>query len=68
MSDVSDIDPRLLEILACPCEHHSPVTESPDGLTCTRCATVFPVRDGIPVMLIEEAQPGPSGIGADLGA
>jgi uncharacterized protein YbaR (Trm112 family) len=68
------IDPMLLEILACPCEHHAPV--APDttdlaaatALVCTRCRTSFPIRDGIPVMLLDEATPGPGGIGADLGA
>jgi uncharacterized protein YbaR (Trm112 family) len=62
------LDPVLLEILACPCEHHAPV--EPDlatsALVCTRCRTSFPVRDGIPVMLLDEATPGPSGVGADL--
>ena len=69
-----NIDPVLLEILACPCEHHAPV--APDtadlaaatALVCTRCATSFPVRDDIPVMLLDEATPGPQGIGADLAA
>jgi uncharacterized protein YbaR (Trm112 family) len=67
-----NIDPMLLEILACPCEHHAPV--QPDGadletstaLVCTRCRTSFPVRDDIPVMLLDEATPGPQGVGADL--
>ena len=67
------IDPLLLEILACPCEHHAPV--QPDvadlagatALVCTRCRTSFPIRDGIPVMLLDEATPGPEGIGRDLG-
>jgi uncharacterized protein YbaR (Trm112 family) len=67
-----NIDPVLLAILACPCEHHAPV--EPDtadlaaatALVCTRCATSFPVRDDIPVMLLDEASPGPQGIGADL--
>ena len=43
-----NIDPLLLEILACPCEHHAPV--EPDtadlaaatALVCTRCATTLP--------------------------
>ena len=65
------IDPLLLEILACPCEHHAPVTpaagpgDATEALVCTRCSTRFPVRDGIPVMLLDEALPGPDGIGAD---
>ena len=64
-----DLDPLLLEILACPCEQHAPVEPAPDGaqaLLCTRCGTSFPVRDGIPVMLLDEATPGPRGIGAEL--
>jgi hypothetical protein len=61
------LDPRLLEILACPCEHPAPVDvdEAASTLVCRRCATSFPVRDGIPVMLLDDATPGPHGIGAD---
>jgi uncharacterized protein YbaR (Trm112 family) len=68
-----NLDPLLLEVLACPCEHHAPV--EPDAgadpvtaLVCVRCRTRFPVRDDIPVMLLDEATPGPRGIGADLPA
>jgi uncharacterized protein len=61
-----DIDPLLLEILACPCEHHAPVELTGETFVCTRCRTTFPIRDGIPVMLLDEATPGPQGIGADL--
>ncbi|MDQ1249603.1 MAG: uncharacterized protein QG597_3978 [Actinomycetota bacterium] len=64
---MSELDPRLLEILACPCEQHAPVVEQGPTLVCTRCRTTFEVRDGIPVMLLDEATPGPAGIGADLG-
>jgi uncharacterized protein len=62
------LDPFLLEVLACPCGQHSPVTPDPEGqrLVCRRCETQFPVRDGIPVMLLEEAIPGPGGIGGGL--
>jgi len=65
--DALGLDPLLLEILACPCEHHAPVSVDVPGsaLVCTRCATSFPVRDGIPVMLLDEAVPGPDGIGAE---
>jgi uncharacterized protein len=65
-----NIDPVLLEILACPCEHHAPLEAVPsaetagDGaLVCTRCRTSFPVRDDIPIMLLDEATPGPGGVG-----
>ncbi len=50
------IDPLLLELLACPvC--HDPVAPTQDGggLTCGVCHRIYPVRDEIPVMLVEEA-------------
>jgi len=51
------LDPQLLEILACPDTHHAPLTYDPDAqtLTCTECRRVFPIRDGIPVLLLDEA-------------
>lgn len=49
------IDAKLLEILACPlCK--TPVKEEGDRLVCTQCGRRYPVRDGIPVMLVEEAE------------
>ena len=52
------ISPELLEILRCP-ECKSKVEIKPDqsGLKCTNaeCALVYPIRDEIPVMLVEEA-------------
>jgi len=51
------VDPELLEILACPDDHHAPVREEGDYLVCTECRRRFPVRDGIPVMLLGEARP-----------
>ena len=60
------VDPVLLEVLACPAEHHAPLTQGAPGdpdaaaLTCTECARVFPIRDGIPVLLLDEAMGGPS--------
>lgn len=62
-----NINPQLLEILACPCEHHAPVEPQGESLVCTRCRTSFPVRDDIPVMLLDEATPGPNGIGNPIG-
>ncbi|MCX6465524.1 MAG: Trm112 family protein [Pseudonocardiales bacterium] len=57
------VDPQLLEILACPCDQHAPLQPAarPDGgpgLACTGCARVFPVVDGIPVLLLDEAVTG----------
>jgi uncharacterized protein YbaR (Trm112 family) len=56
----------LWDVLACPCPEHAPVEADLDAkrIRCTRCRTSFEVRDGIPVMLLDEATPGPSGIGA----
>jgi len=51
------LDPRLLEILACPvC--HEPVRLLEDGsaLRCEKCRRVYPVVDDIPVMLVDEAR------------
>lgn len=51
------IDKELLEILACP-KCKAPVREEPDRLVCTnpQCGLRYPIRDGIPVMLIDEAE------------
>lgn len=53
------LDPILVEILACPCDAHAPVIpdELRELLICTECHRGFPVRDGIPVMLLEESIP-----------
>ena len=52
------IHPDLLEILACPkCKGEIRLTPAQDGLICDRCRLVYEIRDGIPIMLIEEAKP-----------
>ena len=49
------IDPKLLEILACPaCK--TEVRLEGACLVCEQCGRRYPIRDGIPVMLIEEAE------------
>jgi uncharacterized protein YbaR (Trm112 family) len=55
----------LWDVLACPCPEHAPVEPDLDTqrIVCTRCRTSFEVRDGIPVMLLDESTPGPNGIG-----
>jgi uncharacterized protein len=56
-----NLDPQLLEILACPSDDHAPLRvgtpDDPDAdaLTCTSCGRQFPVNDGIPVLLLDEA-------------
>ena len=48
----------LLEILACPqCKGEVTPDENHDKLFCQACKLAYPVRDGIPVMLIDEALP-----------
>lgn len=65
------LDEQLLEILACPAPDHAPLRvgapgdPQADALTCTSCGRVFPVRDGIPVLLLDEAKPGPGTPGVD---
>jgi uncharacterized protein YbaR (Trm112 family) len=51
------IDPQLKEILICPnCHGELEENEPQAKLRCTGCGLAFPVRDGIPVMLIDEAE------------
>ncbi len=56
-----ELDPQLLEILACPSDDHAPLRVGTaadpraDVLTCTACGRSFPVLDGIPVLLLDEA-------------
>ena len=60
------LDPLLLSILACPDSHHTPlsVDEAASELVCPTCARGFPVRDGIPVLLLDEARPRDRGTGS----
>jgi uncharacterized protein YbaR (Trm112 family) len=51
------IEPELLAIMACPVDHAA-VREEPNALVCGSCGRRYPIRDGIPVMLVEEAQLG----------
>jgi len=55
--------PELWQVLACPCPTHAPVRPGADAIVCTHCETTFPVRDGVPVMLLDEATAGPNGVG-----
>jgi uncharacterized protein YbaR (Trm112 family) len=50
------LDPELLEVLACPAPDHAPLAYDPEAqtLTCTSCGRVFPVRHGLPVLLLDE--------------
>lgn len=49
------ISPELLEILACPlCR--SEVSLDGERIVCRACGRRYPIRDGIPVMLVDEAE------------
>jgi hypothetical protein len=51
------ISKELLEILACPqCKGDVRLTEAQDGLVCGSCKLLYPIKDDIPIMLIDEAQ------------
>jgi uncharacterized protein YbaR (Trm112 family) len=48
---------ELLEILVCPlCKAALELKPDGSGLKCVQCHRVFPIRDDIPVMLIDEAR------------
>ena len=57
MEDPTDIDPKLLEILVCP------LTKAPlrydraaQELISDEAGLAYPIRDGIPIMLVDEAR------------
>ncbi|MCC7284097.1 MAG: Trm112 family protein [Acetobacteraceae bacterium] len=54
---MTTVDPKLLEILVCP------LTKAPlrydaaaQELVCEKARLAYPIRDGIPIMLVEEAR------------
>ena len=50
------VSPDLLEILRCPaCKSKVNLKADGSGLKCVSCHRVYPIRDEIPVMLIDEA-------------
>ena len=50
------VDPALLEILACPnCKTPVELVKNGTALKCRQCHRVYPIKDDIPVMLIDEA-------------
>jgi uncharacterized protein len=51
------VAPDLLEILVCPADL-TPVklTEDGQGLRCSKCQRVYPIRNDIPIMLVNEAR------------
>ena len=57
-NNTTGIDPKLLEILACPLTK-GPLTYDADAqeLISEQARLAYPIRDGIPIMLVDEARP-----------
>ncbi|MUM77335.1 Trm112 family protein [Pseudodesulfovibrio sp. F-1] len=52
------LDKELIDILACPrCRGAVALLPAGDGLSCPACAVIYPIREGIPVMLLDQAVP-----------
>jgi uncharacterized protein YbaR (Trm112 family) len=50
------VDPELLAILVCPqCKSPVSLVKNQTALKCGHCHRVFPIKDEIPVMLLDEA-------------
>lgn len=57
MSEPSSIDPKLLEILVCPLTKGPLVYDAEaQELISEQAALAYPIRDGIPIMLVDEAR------------
>ena len=51
------ISAELLDLLVCPlCKVHVELKQDEKGLKCPECRRVYPIRDDIPVMLVDEAR------------
>jgi uncharacterized protein len=52
-----NLDQGLLDLIVCPACHASlSVDEAAEELVCTGCGLAYPVRDDIPVLLVDEAR------------
>lgn len=57
MTDPAPIDPRLLEMLVCPLTKGPLVYDrEASELVSIKAGLAFPIRDGIPIMLVDEAR------------
>jgi hypothetical protein len=57
---LSLIDPTLAEILVCPVDKADLIQDvDAQRLQCTQCGRRYPVRNGIPIMLVDQAEGGP---------
>jgi uncharacterized protein YbaR (Trm112 family) len=52
------LDPMLLEVVACPtCHGGLDLSVDRSALVCARCRVSYPIQDGVPVLLTDEARP-----------
>jgi uncharacterized protein YbaR (Trm112 family) len=58
------IDADFLDILACPACKTKLVLKDEQRLLCTACHRSFPIRDEIPILLLDEATQEEPGVGA----
>jgi uncharacterized protein len=50
------VDKRLLEVIACPkCKAVLIINDAEDGLNCHSCNLSYPIKEGIPVLLVDGA-------------
>ncbi|MCF3948518.1 Trm112 family protein [Acidiphilium sp. AL] len=57
MADPAPVDPKLLEVLVCPLTKGPLIYDRAAGeLISEKAGLAFPIRDGIPIMLIDEAR------------
>jgi len=51
------LSPELLAIIVCPaCRSRLDYSDERQTLTCTACRRIYPIKDGIPILLVEEAK------------
>ncbi|MDR0498635.1 MAG: Trm112 family protein [Holophagales bacterium] len=67
------INPLLLEILCCPAVHdgcacHGSLYYLGDSLRCESCGLIYPIEDGIPVLLADHAKKGDMSSGESVSA
>jgi LSD1 subclass zinc finger protein len=55
---MTTISQELVDLLVCPvCKTPVKLTADQEGLRCATCHIVYPIREGLPVMIREEARP-----------
>ena len=50
------LNPELMEMLRCPLDPRQRLTLETDRLICQRCAVIYKIKDGFPVLVAEEAE------------